>query len=149
MIKRPLVLSDGKKSVLPGGDILEGPFILPYYHIIDSTSTATTSATDVLLVGAQFVNPIAGVYMATANVYFTLSNQNTNATLSLYVGGVLVPNSDRTLFRGGNQFNDIRNLYSINTPVTVNGAQNVEIRWRRSAGTATKLFIDFTLMRVA
>jgi hypothetical protein len=150
MIQKPIVLNNGKKEVLQGGDILEGPFIIPYFHIIDSTIVTTTSATDVLLVGAQFVSPPAGQYMATVNLFTSLGNQNTNLTISLYVGGVLVPDSSRVLSRGGNQFPaGFRLLYTLNTPINVDGSQNVEIRWRRSAGTATKHEIDFTIMRVA
>lgn len=146
--QKALTLIDGKKTVLPSGDLLEGPFLIPYQHIKNNTPISTTSAAYVLLTGAQFITPVAGTYLLTVNVYVTLSNSSTNFTMALFVGGSLLVDTDRQIFRGGNQFNNVRNLYTITTPITVNGAQNVEVRWFRSAGTATKRNMDLTLLRV-
>ena len=148
-IQKPLTLIDGKKTVLPSGDLLEGPFVIPFQHIKNNTLISTPSTEYVLLTGAQFVNPPAGTYLLNVNVYVTLSNGNSNFTMGIFIGGVLLADTNRQLFRGGNQFgSNTRILYSIKTPITVNGSQNVEIRWFRSAGTATKRNMDLTLLRV-
>lgn len=147
-VQKPLTLIDGKKSILPSGDLLEGPFVIPFQHIRNNTPIATTSGAYVLLTGAQFINPVAGTYLLTVSFYVSLDNQNTSFTAAIFVGGVIVADTDRQLFRGGNQFNNARILYTITTPVVVNGAQNVEVRWFRSAGTATKQSMDLTLLRV-
>lgn len=147
--RKPLTLIGGKKTVLPSSDLLEGPFVIPFQHIRNNTPIATISADYVLLTGAQFINPVAGSYLLTVNFYTLLSNANTNFTAAVFVGGVIVTDTARQLFRGGNQFGSTRIQYSISLPVVVNGAQNVEIRWLRSAGTATKQNMDLTLLRVA
>lgn len=147
-IQKPLTLIDGKKSRLPSSDLLEGPFVIPFEHIRNNTPITTTSAAYVFLTGSRFTNPPAGTYLLSATVYVLLSNQRTSFTMGVFVGGVLLVDTDRQLFVDGNQTTDIRITYSITVPVTVNGSQNVELRWLRSAGTATKQNMDLTLLRV-
>lgn len=147
-IQKPLTLIDGKKNVLPSGDLLEGPFVIPFLHIRNNVPIATTSASYVLLTGSRFIAPNAGTYILSATVYVLLSNQNTSFTMGVFVGGTLLADTDRQLFRGGNQFNNARICYTITVPVTVNGSQDVELRWFRSGGTATKENMGLTLLRV-
>lgn len=146
--KRPLTVSDGKVAEMPVGDRLTGPFVLPYYNINSDTNLSTSSTTDVLLVGTE-ITPVAGTYLVTAHCFVNNNSNNAGIAVSLYVAGTQVSGSERQFYRGGNQFNQVRFTYAICIPITFNGAQTINMRFRRlSRGTATSYYRDITLLRV-
>lgn len=118
-----------------------------------TATTTTTSGSDVLMDSMTLTPNIAGDY--SVNFSTTLSSNNTGADIfvSIYVGGVLVADSVRTaspqFSSGGFGGSPSLNFpISTNGEVTVNGSQAIEIRWRRSAGTASALQRTLTIRRV-
>lgn len=104
----------------------------------------TTSSSDVLL-SDMTVTPPSGTYLVWA---YTNSNNSTNGAInrfSVYSGGV----------QQGNTLDDIQvnnnrhHAWAASCEVTVNGTQSIEIRWRRSSGTARCFGRYITILRVA
>ena len=97
--------------------------------------TTTTSAADVLL-DSMTLTPPAGTY----HVYFQTSvqrNQNLGeAYFSCYVGGVKQTGSEVHFITGsGGSARDTKGVINIvGFPVTVNGSQAIDIRWRQVGG---------------
>lgn len=112
-------------------------------RLLEASATAdatTTSATDVLMTGMQLVNPPAGVYFVEFSGSFDHSNQSVPITFSIYVGGSQLAHTVRTCTTRTNAIgaNSCTQTGATNAKVTVNGSQNIEIRWNRgSAGTGT------------
>lgn len=117
------------------------------YSSLSNVNTTTTSLTPVVLNSMQIVTPILGNYLAMASAHFRLSVADSTVTVGLYVGGVLVPNSEGVLLRGGNQA-DIVLTYIILVSISANGTQNVEVRWHVSAGTGTSTVRSIYLLKV-
>lgn len=109
---------------------------LPEVQVIKSTTTTTVAtATDTLLSGMT-TTPVAGTY----DVEFEasgISNSNNGriTSFSLYVGGVIVTNSTRTV--GNSAGTTDKNSVTLTDKVTVNGSQAIEIRWNASVNTST------------
>ena len=115
-------------------------------QIAEATGDITTaSATDVLATGMS-ITPVAGTYV----VVFSCSLETTNAGGvmfgSIYMGGVQVAASEREIDApGASESSDMTSI----ALVTVNGAEAIEGRWRRTAGTATMHERQLLILRVA
>ncbi len=112
-----------------------------------NNSVTTTSGTDVLLTGMT-ATPPAGTYKIMAHASALLS-QNTDMFFSVYVGGVQVTASQGQRTRSNNNTANQRMDWNYFDDVTVNGSQAIEIRWRRTAGTATAFDRQLSYMRVS
>lgn len=108
---------------------------------------ATTSATDILL-DDMTITPPAGTYKIMAHAS-ALLNQNTTMFFSIYVGGVQVIDSEGLRQRSSNNTSDQKMDWNYFDDVVVNGAQAIEIRWRRTSGTATASDRQISYMRVS
>ena len=114
--------------------------------------TTTTSATDVLL-DSMTLTPAAGTYFVVGSTSVESTSNGGSVTLSIYANGVQAPGSERPaipFIKGvllGNE-TTIETLCTQAT-VTVNGSQAIELRWRRSAGTATAHQRSMNLIQVA
>lgn len=112
-----------------------------------ATTTTTTSATDVLM-NSMTITPPAGTYLAMFSSTLESSNNSSTIFASIYAGGVKNNNSERFTQPRVNAFLDIPNVLSTQAEVTVNGAQAIEVRWRRTAGTATANARSLNLTRI-
>lgn len=118
------------------------------YRVSSSANFTTTSATDVL-VTTMTVTPIAGTYFVAFDCTQTNSAGGNTNTLSVYSGGVLVTDSQRTVGTPTNFAGVIQAVPGTTTAtVTVDGTQAVEVRCRRSAGTATIQNRAMTVIRI-
>lgn len=123
---------------------------------IETATTTTTSGTDVLM-NSMTLTPVAGTYMVWFSSTFQSSSSNANIFFSIYVGGVQKADSERSVQPrvdasgglGGNNNLTINLNGSTNGKVTVNGAQAIEIRWRRSAGTASALQRTLNIIKLS
>lgn len=104
------------------------------YNVISSTPFVTTSAADVLITDFT-ITPIAGryaVFYSGSNSHTTNNNQITS---TIYGGGTAVADSARTVQTVSANFTF---LSQSQTVTSVNGAQAVDVRVRRSTnGTLT------------
>src|SRR5690606_21764329 len=99
------------------------------------------------------LTPAAGIYLAIFSTSLDNSSNNANVIVSLYVGGSQIAHTERQAtpqIQGG-----ITPSLNISIPVstqgivTVNGSQAVEVRWRRTAGTATAHERTLTLIKLS
>jgi hypothetical protein len=104
----------------------------------------TTSTTDVLLPGLTLTPP-AGQYLA--SFHTSLGNGNNGAVVfaNLYVDGTLQTASQVRVQRQNQTV--IAPACIADFPITVNGAQAVEARWRVSGGTGTSYDSRFLSLR--
>lgn len=109
-------------------------------EVTASGTITTTSATDALMT-SMTMTPVAGTYLFLFNTDVISNNFNCTVSFSFYVGGVqtaitlrqVVPFDGGSL--GGTTARDCVQLQSL---ITVNGSQAVEVRWSRTTGgTAT------------
>lgn len=107
-----------------------------YYPASASGLTSTSSLTDVLISGMTLTPP-AGTYLVFFQGSATSNAGSVVTFFSVYGGGVKVTNSEITLRQNSGSVK--LPVYLVAIPVTVNGAQAVEIRWRVSNGTANLL----------
>lgn len=112
---------------------------------VNSTVTYTTTTTDAL-VTSMTITPVAGTYL----VWFTCDASCTTAgaavSASYYVGGVQKADSLRKVvpFDGGLGSNaSARGAIAINSLITVNGTQAIEVR--ASASTAGQTIASRTM----
>ncbi len=105
-----------------------------------TSSTTTTSGSDVLI-NSMTLTPRSGTYRVMFSTYAESNNNNADITFSIYAGGSLKTDSVRVVtpqIQGGvTPSLNFKAPVFINGDVTVNGSQAIEIRWKRSAGTAT------------
>ncbi len=110
-----------------------------------TSDTTTASPTDVAL-ASMSITPGAGNYM----IWFSTSVEHTvagaSAFLNLYVGGVLVPRTERE-FRRGNQSQASGVVFQVYL-TGVGGGEALEVRWRTTAATATAHERTLTIRKV-
>lgn len=116
-----------------------------------TADTTTTSAVDVRINGMVNTSPPAGVYLVWFDTTVDHSNQSVPITVSIYVGGVQVAASVRSVITRTNALgaNSCTACISTRAKVTVNGSQDIEVKWNRgNAGTATAHQRTFSGLRV-
>lgn len=106
-----------------------------------TADTTTTSGTDGLMNSMQIVNPAAGDYLVFFSTSVECSANGATVSAGIYVGGSQVTHTDRTSipFITGVVIGNATTIQTISSQckATVNGSQNIEVRWRRSSGTGT------------
>lgn len=127
---------------------LENPFSTIYSDIVSSTGTITTNQTsDTLMTGMTFATPPpAGKYAVDSLTVITAST-TTGAIVrtSIYCGGVQSGINSQAIpgFASGAGLGAGTSRVPENSPnktiCTVNGSQNIELRWRTTGGTATSV----------
>jgi hypothetical protein len=152
-IKISMLEKDGEEFLLPTEiDLAEAIALVglsvPHLHFESVAAVSTTSGTDVLIAAGASFTPPAGTYLVWHSVSTILDTNNSSFFSSIYLGGVKVTSSEREARRGGGQFSDVPRYTTALSKITVNGSQVVQIRWRRTAGTATTRSIHLGLLRV-
>jgi hypothetical protein len=105
---------------------------IPRYEIEFTATVTTSSTTDVLMEGPmEIVNPIAGTYLVSFSTSCSVSNNQAVAFVSIYVGGVKNAASERETA------NNKAVVAATQAIVFVNGAQNIDIRWRVTTASVT------------
>ena len=105
---------------------------------VDAAGDITTTSTlDVPATGMSLV-PGPGDYVALFTSDFQQSGNNEDLFISLYNGGVQVPNSERNFRRGASQGN-VRSSMTLMAHLTVVGPPDaIEVQWRTGgSGTST------------
>lgn len=103
-----------------------------YSNYISVTGTTTSTATtDTLIPGLTDTPTAAGDYLVLVNGSISNSVKGRTMYVNVYVDGVLVADSEVD-FRPGKSGYDVP--LAVNTLVTVNGAQAIEVRWRTDGG---------------
>jgi len=119
---------------------------------VGNTNTITTNSTsDVPMTGMIIPAPDAGTYLVFFSSSFDSSSNSAIVRASIYSGGVLKSDSTRRCMpraSGGGNTAAVKNL-NLQGRVTVNGSQDIEIRWRTSAGTATAYEKTLNILRIA
>lgn len=105
-------------------------------NIAIAGSTTTTSTAYVLMAGLTNT-PAAGSYEAFFHTSLQVTSGNASVFASLYVGGTQVTTSELQMTRGGGPSDVTTPVAFSSIPITVNGSQAVEIRWRVTGGTGT------------
>lgn len=105
---------------------------------VSATAAATTgSGTDVLMTGMT-ITPVSGTYLVVFSCFVNSSTDGAEITASIYVGGSRVTYTERdSTPRGVFGAGTDASVIATNCIASVNGSQAIEIRWRRTAGTAT------------
>lgn len=113
--------------------------------------TTTTSATDVLI-NLMTLTPVSGTYLVYFCTTIESGTNNANIFVSIYANAAQVLGTEMSgtpQIQGG-----VTPSLNMRVPIctiglaTVNGAQAIEARWRRSAGTATSHTRNLTILRV-
>lgn len=119
-------------------------------EITSTTPVSTTSGTDALLTGMT-TTPAAGTYLVLFNTDIDSTAAGAAISISYYVGGVQVASTLRKTshFDGGTlSAGNARAVASLQSIITVNGSQAIEVRWSRSSGTATAASRSLITLRV-
>lgn len=106
-------------------------------NLTSTTTTTTNSATDVAISGMTFTTPAAGDYLVFFNGSFSHGSSNGAATFSVYTNTTQATASEVKASRGGPQGNVTIAIAITGVLVTVNGLEDISIRWRTSTGTAS------------
>jgi len=117
--------------------------------IVSASSTAaatTTSSTDVVMDGMT-VTPGAGDYLVAFSTTVGSSSVGT-IYASIYVNGVKQAHTERQQYQEGSIVGSYEPMMTYGH-VTVGAGQTVDIRWRRTAGTATAQARTLNLYPVA
>jgi hypothetical protein len=114
------------------------------YDLRTTTGSTNSTAAVALL---TITNPIAGTYIVNASIAATSNTNNGQLIGSIYVGGTLVAGTQATITRPGNTNAPL--TYPITLAVTVNGSQNVDLRWRVNAGTVTTQISSISMIKVS
>lgn len=120
-------------------------------HTEATTTLTTTSATYVSLSTPINGTPAAGTYLLIFSCSMGANTTNGATTfISLYINGVQQTATQRRVSNGsGNQGNTVTGTVSFQLPITFNGTDTYDIRWRRSAGTSSIFERQLTLLRIA
>lgn len=138
-------------NIVPGAGTLEVNTSLTTIHTEATTTLTTTSATDVSLSTPISGTPPAGIYLLIFSCSMGANTTNgASTTISLYINGTLQSATRRTVSNGsGNQGSTITGSVSFQVPITFNGTDTYDIRWRRTAGTSSIFNRQLTLLRIA
>lgn len=112
--------------------------------------TAGTGA-DALLTGMT-ITPVAGTYLVWYSSDLLCATAGAATSFSLYVGGVQKADSLRKVapFDGGTlSATTARCGVAINSLVTVNGSQAIEVRWSASSGTNSTSTRTMNILRMS
>jgi hypothetical protein len=115
---------------------------------VSAVSSVTNSGGTPVLLNGMTITPPAGTYNVEAFFMGRHNQNNGNWNGSLFSGGVLVPNTQYTVDRGGSQ-GDCTIDWQCKAQVTVNGSQAIQIRIATPAGTTTVTGRSLSILRVA
>jgi len=103
-----------------------------YSNYISVVGTITSTAiTDTLIPDLTDTPPDAGEYIILVNGAISNSSKGRTMHLTVYVAGVLIPDSEVDFQPGeANYFTP----FAVNTKVTVDGTQAIEVRWATDLG---------------
>lgn len=126
----------------------------PYYNEVSSTAGMSLASTTDVLVTSMTLTPPAGTYRVFYDSTITNASSNNGQTCGcgIYAGGSQVANSGRSYVFPTSSFGTIQPgavAFVTSATVTVNGAQAIEVRARRSAGTVTINNRTLNIIRVA
>lgn len=138
----------GRKKAVTLETVQTGSILYSNYISVVGTTTST-ALTDTLIPNMTDTPPDAGDYIILVNGAIANSSKGRTMHITVYVGGVLIPDSEVDFQPGeANYFTP----FAVNTKVTVNGAQAIEVRWRTDAGnpasTMTMLNRRLTIFQV-
>jgi len=116
------------------------------YQQTSTASATTTSTSFVAMTGMTITTPAAGTYL----VNFSTSTVNSGNSadrnyFALYVGGSIVSHTERRVGISGGAYVPA----VISAIVSVDGSQNIEVRWRVTAGTGTVQQRTLSAVRIA
>lgn len=130
--------------------IWDGANWVPYTPQNDTASatanTTTTSSSDVL-VNSMTLTPGAGTYLVYFSSSWRVSGEDRTIFCSIYANGVKIDHTERC-FGNGEELSNECVPVATHAIVTVADAQAIEIRWRRTGGTATMMQRTLTLARI-
>lgn len=107
-----------------------------YENVKAAGNVSTTSTSDVLLNGMS-ITPPSGTYLISFQTSITISGNDGQAYVSVYTGNFKQSESELKFRVGSGGVRDIEAPMTISEfPVTVNGSQSIQIRWRRSNGNS-------------
>lgn len=111
---------------------MNGPYVsssngFQYYDTASATANTANSSTTPSLLAGMTKTPPAGVYFVSFSTTVT-TTLAANATFALYVGGVLVAHTVRTVPHNS--------CPSFTAFVTVAGNQAIEVRWNVDNGAS-------------
>lgn len=148
-------ITAGTNIAVTNGDGVSGnPTIatnISFQEFHATGSTTTTSATMNVL-GSMTFTPAAGTYLFLFNAVFNSNQAGADITYAYYIGGAQSANSVRIVspFDGGAlSVGDASCSVSLSEVYTMNGTNVFEVRWARSAGTATCLARTLLAIRLA
>lgn len=119
---------------------------------ITSVSAATTTSGTDALITSMTTTPAAGTYLVLFNSTMKASAAGSTITYSYYLAGSQVAATVRPIspFDGGTLSSlTATGAASLQSIITVNGSQAIEVRWNTSAGTATCNDRSLITLRVA
>jgi len=103
--------------------------VTTYSEITSVTTTSTTSATYVVINGMT-VTPVAGTYYVTFSASAEKTVMSSTTTYAIHGGGTIIDHSERKFgWDGGGQTNDIAISMHTQAVVTVNGAENIDVKY--------------------
>lgn len=116
------------------------------YTTVQSDADNSTSSTSYTLLDAMTTTPAVGTYMVWFSSSVTNDTSNADIYVSIYSNSVQVANSERRIQTNTTTAQSVMSTIGI---VTVNGNQEVEIRWKVSAGNGTAHQKTMMLLKVA
>ena len=115
---------------------------------VSEISTANSVSPDFVLVPGMTLTPTAGTYLVVFSSTIYGSSNNTLYNYTIYVDGVQIVHSERRYRRGNGVTTGIYVPASTNAIVTVNGSQDIEIRFRAPSGTVTMYERTLNIIKV-
>lgn len=121
--------------------------------IATATATTTTTSTTYVLTNSMTLTPSAGTYMVWFSGSVTNGTNDVNIDMSIFAGGVQDAASERTCrtLQLSSFAIDGQTIipFCCVAEVTVNGSQDIEGRWKTSAGTSQMFERTLLIVRSA
>lgn len=116
---------------------------------VNATGTITAGTGSDTLMTGMTLTPAAGTYLCFFSCDINSTAAGNATSVSVYVGGTQKASSLRKVVPGdgGALSGAARVCVAINTEVTVNGSQAVEVRWSASSGTNTAAARSLNILR--
>ena len=116
-----------------------------------STTLISTTSTAYVIVTGMFVVPESGTYLVFGRSTVSATSNSRFISLSIYRNGSLVSDSETQVYiRNGSGFFSNTDILNIGTDavVTVNGSEQVDLRWKTSGGTVQAQGYSLILIKV-
>ena len=120
--------------------------------IVSSVTLITTTSTTFVTMTGMTITPAAGTYAVIGRANISATSNNRTIELALFLAGSVITDTNVTSFiRTGSGFGTNTDMSNdtITAVVTVNGSQDIDLRWNTSGGTIQARGYSLMAMRIS